>query len=53
MKNVTNTITNPIFMGSDSHKRQNHIQTNSKKRSQSVHTQQQFKELLDAEISKI
>ena len=34
-------------------KGQDHIQTNSKKRSQSFPTQPQFKEILDAEISKI
>ena len=34
-------------------KRQDHIQTNSKKRSQSFPTQPQFKEVLDVEISKI
>lgn len=35
------------------HKRQDHLQTNSKKRSQSFPTHLQFKEVLDAEISKL
>ena len=34
-------------------KRQDHLQTNSKKRSQSFPTRQQFKEVLDVEISKL
>lgn len=34
-------------------KRQDHLPTNSKKRSQSFPTQQQFKEVLDAEMSKL
>ena len=34
-------------------KRQDHLPTNSKKRQQSFHTRQQFKEVLDTEISKI
>lgn len=53
MRKESNIMIAPLSLDIYFHKRQDNHQTNSKKRSQSFPTQPQFKEVLDAEISKL
>ena len=51
-KNLTNGIISPISMWTTSQKRQSSHQSNAKKSSKNSHAQS-FKEILDAEMSKL
>ena len=53
MQKESHIMIAPLSLDIYLHKRQYHLQTNSKKRSQSFPTHPQFKEVLDAEISKL